>query len=145
MLKGVSVFLQIIIVYVDAHNSYPMVFFDEAGYEPPIWISIVRYGAWVLYAVVLSMVMLATLVFLQNAENSLGILTFHLIGLFLLMLTLISFIAHSYSHCSGYAYCHFLDLRNNTPARRCWLPSSLCVEEMRKYKNEYYLVDRLSA
>lgn len=119
-----------------------MVFFDDSDYEPGYGLLIAKYTLWTLYIIVFGIIILGTVVFLPNAENRLGALAFHFISFFLLIATVLAFMTNSFSHYSGSAYCDFLDKHNNTPATRCWLPSSLCTEEMKIYKREFYLVSR---
>lgn len=145
VLKSISALLQAVVVYVDIHNDYPMVFFDDSKYEPSWGLLIAKYALWTFYIIVFGLIVIATTVFLPNAENRLGALAFHLISYFLLMATLLAFITNSFSHYSGNAYCEFLDKHNNVPATRCWLPSSLRPAEKEIYDREFYLVNRTVA
>ena len=142
VLKSISVLLQAVVVYTDIYTSYPMVFYNDENYRPSYGILIAKYTLWTAYVMCFGFIVMATIVFLPNAENRLGALMFHLISFFLLIATVLAFVTNSFSHYSGEAYCDFLDKRNNTLATRCWLPSSLCEAEMEIYKREFYLVNK---
>ena len=83
---------------------------------------------------------ITTIIFVENVENELGAVAFHVISFALLSFTLVAFLRDAFSDHSGHAYCDFLDRHNNAKATRCVLPSSLCDAEMEIYKREFYLI-----
>ena len=139
ILKCISVLLQTIVVYVDMHRTFPMVVFQDTGYEAT---SSVIAAKWVLagfYVLIVGSMLVSTVVFVQNVENELGAVCFNLIGFCLISFTLVAFLRDAYTDCSGHAYCDFLDGRNNVKTKRAWLPCTLCNEVMDIYKREFFL------
>lgn len=142
ILKCTSILLQTIVVYVDMHSSYPMVVFEDSGYEPSPGIIAAKWVLGAFYVLIVGSMLVSTIIFVQNVENELGAVCIHLIGFCLISFTLVAFLRDAFDDCSGHAYCNFLDRRNNVKAERAWLPCTLCEKEMEIYKREFYLVVR---
>ena len=138
--KCVSVLLQTIVVYADMHKSFPMVVFEDEGYEPRTCSVIIYWTLGIFYIVIMGSMVVTTILFVDNVENQLGTVAFHLISFALISFTLVAFLRDTFSDHSGHAYCDFLDRHNNTKAERSIIPITLCVNEMEIYKREFYLV-----
>lgn len=140
ILKCSSVLLQTIVVYADMHSTFPMIVFEDEGYEPRCWVNIAQWILGAFYVIIMGSMIITTIIFVENVENNLGAVCFHLISFCLISFTLVAFLRGAFADHSGHAYCDFLDRRNNVKANRSIVPSSLCHTEMEIYKREFYLV-----
>jgi hypothetical protein len=142
VLKCGSILLQTIVVYVDMHRTFPMVVFEDTIYETSSGIIAAKWILGAFYILIMGSMLVSTIIFVRNIENELGSVFFQLIGFCLISFTLVNFLRDAYADCSGYAYCNFLDNRNNVKTKRAWLPCSLREKEMKIYQQEFYLIAR---